>query len=79
MKQEDLIQDLLNEVSSRIIDFWIQLDLLISSVKSSDYFRSIKSLRTCIMASQSTGNLKIKLHICGGGIDRKEPKLQLPV
>ena len=37
-------------------------------LKSSEYFRFIESLRTCIMASQSTGNLKIKLHICPLGL-----------
>ena len=60
--------DILNEVFSRIISFQMRLQLLISLVRSSEYFRFIESLRTCIMASQSTGNLKIKLHICTLGL-----------
>ena len=61
MNLRSLLQDILSEVSSRIISFQIRLHLLITLVKSSEYFRFIESLRTCIMASQSTGNLKIKI------------------
>ena len=46
----------------------MKLHLLITLVKSSECFRFIESLRTCIMASQSTGNLKIKLHKCPLGL-----------
>ena len=53
MDRGSLVQDILNEVSSRIISFQIRLHLLITLVKSSEYFRFIKSLRTCIMASQT--------------------------
>ena len=55
-----LLQDILSESSPKIINFQIELDLLVTWVSSSDYFRFIESLRTCIMASQSTGNLKKK-------------------
>ena len=51
MNRGSLVQDLLNEVSSRTISFQIRLHLLITLVKSSEYFRFIESLRTCIMAS----------------------------
>ena len=51
MNRGSLVQDILNEVSSRIISFQIRLHLLITLVKSSEYFRFIESLRTCIMAS----------------------------
>ena len=63
-----LLQDILSEVSSKIIGFQMELHLLITLVRSSDYFRFIESLRTCIMASQSTGNLKLKLHVCTLGL-----------
>ena len=52
MNRGSLVQDILDEVSSRIISFQIRLHLLITLVKSSEYFRFIESLRTCIMASQ---------------------------
>ena len=51
MNRGSLVQDMLDEVSSRIISFQIRLHLLITLVKSSEYFRFIESLRTCIMAS----------------------------
>ena len=57
----DMLNDILNEVSSIISSFQMRLPFLITLVKSSEYFRFIESLRTCIMASQSTGTLKIKL------------------
>ena len=64
MDLRSLLQDILSEVSPKTINFQIELQLLITWVRSSDYFRFIESLRTCIMASQSTGNLKnLKLHI----------------
>ena len=69
MDLRSLLQDILSEVSPKIINFQIELHLLITWVRSSDYFRFIESLRTCIMASQSTGNLKsLKLHICTLGL-----------
>ena len=52
MNLRSLLQDILNEVSSRIISFQMRLHLLITLVRSSEYFRFIESLRTCIMASQ---------------------------
>ena len=58
MNLRSLLQDILSEVSSRIISFQIRLHLLITLVKSLGYFGFVESLRTCIMASQSTGNLK---------------------
>ena len=61
MNQRSLLQDIISEVSSKIISFQMELHLLITLVRSSDYFRSIESLRTCIMASQSTGYLKNKI------------------
>ena len=51
MNRGSLVQDILNEVSSRIISFQIRLHLQITLGKSSEYFRFIESLRTCIMAS----------------------------
>ena len=51
MNLGSLLQDILGEVSSRIISFQMRLHLLIALVKSSEYFRFIESLRTCIMAS----------------------------
>ena len=51
MNLRSLLQDILNEVSSRIISFQMRLHLLITLVRSSEYFRFIESLRTCIMAS----------------------------
>ena len=53
MNLGSLLQDILSEVSSRIISFQMRLHLLITLVKSSEYFRFIESLRTCIMASQN--------------------------
>ena len=53
MNLGSLLQDILNEVSSRKISFQMRLHLLITLVKSSEYFRFIESLRTCIMASQT--------------------------
>ena len=41
----------ISEISSKIISFQMKLHLLITLVRSSDYFRFIESLRTCIMAS----------------------------
>ena len=52
MNRGSLVQDILNENSSRIISFQMRLHLLITFVKSSEYFRFIEFLRTCIMASQ---------------------------
>ena len=46
----------------------VTLHLLNTLVKSSEYFRFVESLRTCIMASQSTGNLKLYLRICTLGL-----------
>ena len=60
-----------NDVSKQfktIISFQMRLHLLITLVRSSEYFRFIEFLRTCIMASQSTGNLKVKLHISTLGL-----------
>ena len=51
MNLRSLLQDILSEVSSRIISFQMRLHLLITLVKSSEYLRFIESLRTCIMAS----------------------------
>ena len=68
-----LVTGQLSEVSPKIINFQLELHLLITWVISlhqiisntlqitSDYFRFIESLRTCIIASQPTGNLKIKV------------------
>ena len=61
MNLRRLLQNILNEVSSRIISFQIELHLLITWARSSSYFKFKESLRTCIMASQSTGNLKFKI------------------
>ena len=59
MNLRSLLQDILSEVSSRIISFQMRLPLLITLEKSSEYFRLVESLRTCIMASHiSTGNAK---------------------
>ena len=62
MNLRSLLQDILSEVSSKIISFQMELHLLITLVRSSDYFRLIESLRTCIIAShytvlQKKGNL----------------------
>ena len=57
MNLRSLLQDILSEVSSRIISFQLSLHLLITSVKSSEYFRFLESLRTCIMASQKQDNV----------------------
>ena len=54
MNLRSLLQDILSEVSSKIISFQMELHLLITLVRSSDYFRFIESLRTSIMASQIT-------------------------
>ena len=51
MNRGSLVQDILDEVSSRTMSFQIKLHLLITLVKSSEYFRFIESLRICIMAS----------------------------
>ena len=51
MNLRSLLQDILKEVSSRIISFQMRLHLLITLIRSSEYFRFIESLRTCIMAS----------------------------
>ena len=51
MDLRSLLQDILSEVSPKIINFQIELHLVITWVRSSDYFRVIESLRTCIMAS----------------------------
>ena len=68
MDLRSLLQDVLSEVSSKIISFQIELHLLNTWGKSSNYFRLIETLR-CIMASQSTGNLKIlKIRICTLGL-----------
>ena len=61
MDLRSLLQDILTEVSSKIISFQMELHSLITLVRSSDYFRFIESLRTCIIESQSTGNLKNKI------------------
>ena len=47
-----LLQDILSEVSPKIINLQRELHLLITWDRSSDYFSIIESLRTCIMASQ---------------------------
>ena len=57
MNLRSLLQDTLNEVSSRRISFQMRLHLLITLVRSSEYFRFIESLRTCIMASHKEGGL----------------------
>ena len=54
MNRGSLVQNILDEVSSRIISFQIRLHLLITLVKSSESFRFIESLRTCIMASHES-------------------------
>ena len=69
MNLRSLLQDILSEVSSKIISFQMELQLLITLVRSSDYFRFIESLRTCIMASQSTGNLKNKITYMHFGLE----------
>ena len=46
-----MFQNVLVEVSSKVISFQIELHLLLTWVKSSDYFKIIESLRTCIIAS----------------------------
>ena len=53
MDLRSLVQDILSEVSPKISNFQIELDLLITWVRSSVYIRFIESLRTCTMASQS--------------------------
>ena len=58
MNLGSLLQDILSEVSSRIFIFQMRLHLLIALVKSSEYFRFIESLRTCIMASQCYNSKK---------------------
>ena len=58
MNLRSLLQDILSGVSPKVIIFQIEL---ISWVGSSDYFKVKKTLRTCIMASQSTGILKNKI------------------
>ena len=65
MDLRSLLQDILSEVSFKIISFQMELHLLITWVKSSDYFRFIESLRTCSMAFYSTGNFENKNFICG--------------
>ena len=57
MNLRSLLQDTLNEVSSRRISFKMRLHLLITLVRSSEYFRFIEFLRTCIMASHKEGGL----------------------
>ena len=52
MDLRSLLQDILSEVSPKITNFQLELHLLITWVRSSDYFRFLESLRTCIMASQ---------------------------
>ena len=52
MNQRSLLQDILSEVSSRKISFQMRLHLLITLVKSSEFFKFVESLRTCITASQ---------------------------
>ena len=79
MDLRSLLQDILNEVSSRKISFQMGLHLLITLVRSSEYFRFIESLRTCIMASQLAPNtlekdLKIRLKPKINGI-RKPQKM----
>ena len=49
MNLRSLLQDILNGVSSRLISFQMKLRLLITLVGSTDYFRLIESLMTCIM------------------------------
>ena len=61
MNLRSLLQDILGEVSPKILSFQMEIHLLITLVRSLDCFRFIESLRTCIMASQSTGNLKNKI------------------
>ena len=58
MNLRSLLQYILSEVSSKINSFQMELPLLVVRAMSSDYIRFIESLRTCIMASQSTGDLK---------------------
>ena len=65
MNLRSLLQDLLNEVSSNIISFQMELHLLITWVRSSDYFRFIESLRTCIMASQGSAFALIQMRFHG--------------
>ena len=57
MDLRSLVQDILSEVSPNIINFQIGLHLFITWVRSSDYFRFIESLRTCIMASHQFSNI----------------------
>ena len=51
MNLRSLLQDILSEVSSKIISFQMELHLLIIWAESSDYLLIIESLRACIMAS----------------------------
>ena len=64
MNRGSLVQDILDEVSSRIISFQIRLHLLITLVKSSEYFKFIESLRTCIMASHNFHDGKCGVNQC---------------
>ena len=52
MDLRSLLHDILSEVSPKIINFQIEIHLLITWVRSSDCFRFVKSLRTCIVTSQ---------------------------
>ena len=61
MNLRSVLQDILNEVSSIKISFQLELHLLITWARRSSYFKFKESLRTCIKASQSTGNLKFKI------------------
>ena len=63
MDLRSLLHDIINEVSSKIISFQMKLHLLITWVESLDCFRIVESLRTCIMASQSTGKFENKNYI----------------
>ena len=69
MDLRGLLQDILNEVSSRIISFQMRLHLLYILVRSSEYFRFIESLRTCIMASQALVQCSLFWFKCSLAID----------
>ena len=61
MNLRSLLQDILSEVPPKIISFQMELHLVITWVRSSEFFRFIESLRTCIMASHCTGLCVIQI------------------
>ena len=67
-----LLQDILSELSSKIISFQMELHLLIIRAESSGYLRSIESLRTCIMASHCPFFKNNSLLLFGAILSHKE-------